>query len=473
MKADTKTLEKLLKKILRQERVDSAGLLDQWLGLGLPGTRVVIDTLNRRKGWENFLLWAESEPSIYESLVDLADRAGVSESGMLALKAAGIAGKEGETPRSQSLWVLQTVRSGAREDWPRAFELIRDDQDLLEGSVSLLEMEETPEVADFLTALLNVRLPGHQDQLIRKALYRLKQKGIQTRETPRVIPFSLLRERKEIFYYSQNISPFWNTLLYLRGTFGGYGELFVIEFEEGSHFKIVDQKGDVPVNQKVVQLMASALEDEMKKSGAPVRFVRISPPHARYFLQKSFELLPQEAVQGFRRYMGEGESQYPLADMNPAELLDDYAAEELFDSEDFYLWVLPKEQVQEVFQRLKDAENPVIILPDHQLEIKKKEVMSHELQRLFDERTRRIWALALEKAAFFLKESDAEHAGIAVGFARLLLDLTVAPEAIPFIWSLLEISLRIYSAEKEEQEEQNKSSLIMTPDEFERSLREP
>jgi hypothetical protein len=170
MKASDKEFGKIVKRIVRQEHISGGEVLRRWDALQDRGDRIVIETLNRLNGWEAFVLWSESELDIREKLHRLMDRAGISEAGVLALRSAGFLSDEGDTDRSRSLRILQNVRQGQNENWDPAAESMLKGSDLFEGTLQLLELEESPESALFLTQLLKKGITQEQERMVRKTL---------------------------------------------------------------------------------------------------------------------------------------------------------------------------------------------------------------------------------------------------------------------------------------------------------------
>jgi hypothetical protein len=104
-----------------------------------------------------------------------------------------------------------------------------------------------------------------------------------------------------------------------------------------------------------------------------------------------------------------------------------------------------------------------IILPEQQRHQQKAEIMDRAASEYFSPEKRPVWSLALQKAAYFLKEKDSEIAAMAFGFSQKL---------DPFAVFLLERSLEIRKAQIERKEkEEKRASLIMSPQEFQRSLK--
>ncbi len=469
MKPNEQNLERLLKKLIKQQPVSSADLLFHWQGLGDRGDRVVISTLNKQNGWEYFVLWGESEPEIKRKLKQISDHAGISEGAVLALKSSGLISADTESPRSQALWILQTVRKGLSEDWDRAISLLFQSQGFFEGTLSLLDLEESPQTALFLTKLLDARPSREQDQAIRKALYRFRQKGIEAPVREKMVVRAEMSQRAEIFLFAENRLPLWQPFFYYRST-GARGDWFFAEINEGKGFEIIQQQRDIRMNQKAMHRIADNYAGEFQKStGVPMTFTSMPPSHARYFLEKSFQRL--RGSEDFRKYMGEARKEDPSSGLNARTNLVSTDAVLLLNHNYFQLWLVEDDFLDGVFKRLEQIEEGPIILPEQQRRHQRSEALDQALHEYFSDDKRSCWALALEKASYFLKNSDPETASIAYGFSKQLSDLDSNIQSGAFANVLLERSLEIRKEQMARQKkEEKRSSLIVTPQEFERNL---
>lgn len=470
MRPNEQNFERLLKKLIKQQPVTSADLLFHWRGLGTRGDRILISMLNKMNGWESFLLWSESEPIAREQIVELSLLSGISEAGVLALKGAGMITGDGESPRAQSLWILQTVRSGPSEDWERAADLLFQNQDFFDGTLSLLELEESAHAAHFLSTLLEGRPSREQDQAIRKTLYRFRQKGI---DAPRKETQAITVEPDsptEIFLFAENRMPLWQPFFYYRAR-GARGDWFFSEINEGKTFEIIQQQRDIRINQKGMQGIADRYSGEFQKgTGVSMKFVPFSPVHAHHFLKKSFQLL--QGSEDFRKYLGERPSEDPAVDWNARTGLAQADAALLLQLEYFQLWLAEPELLDTLSERIKQIEEGPILLLEQQTRQQKTEAIENCIKEYLTVQKRKVWALALEKATYFLMHTDPDMAAISLGLSRKLVEPQSGGDGRdPFIDALVERSLAIREKQKAtEEQEAKRSSLIMTPQEFERTL---
>ena len=469
MKPNEQTLERILKKWIKQQEVSAVDLLFHWRGLDRRGDRIVISTLNRQNGWESFLLRSESEPDIRKQMEQMSGRAGISEAGVLALKSAGIIFDNAESDRSKSLWILQTVRRGFSEDWKTAAAMLIEDEDFLEGTLSLLEMEESIETARFLSGLLEDIPSRSHDQAIRKILYKFRQKGIEVPSVQEPPPIVAEPQRPEIFLFAENRLPLWQPFFYYRSA-GARGDWFFAEINEGKLFEIIQQQRDIRINQKGMQRIADNYAGEFQKgTGVKLAFVSFPSMQGRYFLEQSFKVL--RGADDFRKYLGEAPVEDPTEAWETRSNLSITDAATLLSHEYFQLWLMEEEFLAPVFERLNQIEQGPIILPEQQRRQQKAEAMDHLLTDYFTGEKRDVWALALKKAAFFLKNTDPEIASLAIGFSRQISDQERSVEKDPFINILIERSLEVRQKQVDRhKQEEKQSSLIITPQEFEKSL---
>jgi hypothetical protein len=467
MKPNEQNLERLLKKWIKQQAVPAAELLFHWRGLGKRGDRIVINTLNRQNGWESFLIWSESESDIRKQLEEMSNSAGISEAGVLGLKSAGLISDGAESPRSKSLWLLQTVRKGASDDWDAAAALLLQNEDFFEGTLSLLELEESVEIALFLSKVLEFRPSRTQDQAIRKTLYRLRQKGIQAPEQEQQRPILVEQERSEIFLFAENRLPLWQPFFYYRSG-GARGDWFFAEINEGKVFEIVQQQRDIRMNQKAMQRIADNYAGEFQNgTGVKMTFQPTPANHARYFLDQSFAFL--RGADDFQTYIGKTAGEDPFTESETRAECSATDAAALLVHEYFQLWMIDEEFLDSVFKRLNQIEQGPIILPEQQRRQQKAEAMDQSLKEYFSGERRLVWALALKKAAYFLKNTDSEIASLSLGFSRQLSAGAREVQREPFLNILTERSLEFRRKQIERQEQEQKgSSLIVTPQEFEK-----
>ena len=102
--------------------------------------------------------------------------------------------------------------------------MLKED-DFFESTLALLELEESNRTVSFLTKLLEQNPGREKDQSIRKALYRLRQKGFEPprREIPVI---TVEPDRSEIFLLAENRLPFWQAFFTIAAPAGVIGFLW-------------------------------------------------------------------------------------------------------------------------------------------------------------------------------------------------------------------------------------------------------
>jgi len=461
MKAGEKKLEKLLKEILRGKPVMPGDLLFHWTRLGHAGDRALIRVLNRQHGWPMFIRWASSDNIVTTKLESLVEQAGIPEEALEPLLQIGIEPAGADSPRKGAIWIREAAAAGRKEDWDRARSWMTHDPDLFEGVIDLLE--EIPDAAPFLASLLPEHLSDRQDHLVRKALYRFEQRGVETRSSKGVS-----WAERELFVFGENVLPLWQPILYFRthSPFTDLGDLYVIHVQEGRDFEPPEKRDDIRINSAGLLKLAEEYSRNVEtRGGIKISFHSVSPNHARYFLRKSAALLKgtpgTRNIQDFLKFIGSGETEDPLEKLTPA------SGGSIPEAAFFRSWILNPEDLDDYFQRLNATENGPILLTGSNLTEIKLAAGLEAFRKYFDGRNRSLWALAFEKAAFFLRRSEPEPAKSALSVARSLGNVDVPAEEIRALAILWERSIEYASKLKKAQADQEKrESLIMTPEEF-------
>jgi hypothetical protein len=131
----------------------------------------------------------------------------------------------------------------------------------------------------------------------------------------------------------------------------------------------------------------------------------------------------------------------------------------------FSSWFLDPDDVRPYAEAIKEAEKSHIVLTPQQKDARLSSLYREALEGLFPEQQRLLWKRRLEETAYILWKQGREHeASLAV---RAALDLTTPFSPIdpnPFCWNLLLKSLYgLLETERGEREQEEQSSLIVTP----------
>jgi hypothetical protein len=131
----------------------------------------------------------------------------------------------------------------------------------------------------------------------------------------------------------------------------------------------------------------------------------------------------------------------------------------------FSTWFIPKEEVQEYASSIKDAEDSRIVLTADQKDGRINDIYMTALHDIFPEHKRLVWKKRLEEMAYILLQTGRDkEARLALCAAVDLQKPFGSVESNPFIWNLLLKSIYVLiGSDGQETEEKEKSSLIITP----------
>lgn len=446
MKSDLKKLERLLRKIEKGQDVPEQELLLHCESQS--ANDAIIQSLSQRETKDAFTRWAENKPAVASRLPGLIAAA------------------------SKASAIRDTVRDGQKTDWQKLRLQMIEEPEIFGSAVGLLELLATPSAVSFLTTLLEEPLDRLHDQTVRRALYRMKQKGIAS-ERPGGPPRQTARE---LFSLGENRLARWQPMLYFRAhsAFTDTGDLFVLQLEEGRHFGPVEQRRDVQIDAQGLEQLAERYSESLEKqSGMKIGFHAAPSAHARYLLQQSARLLEGSAgergIGDFLKFIGDETGEYPF------EAFRSYAgytpdlqqASAVLEIPYFTHWVFTTEELTGFVSDLEKLEQGPIVLPPAKIMEMRHAAGSTWLKEYFDAKNRAVWGLSFAKAAFFLRGSDFYHAQCAWILSQALEDTETPIENIPAAAFLLEKSASLILQEKKKQDEKEKeTSLIMSPAEF-------
>jgi hypothetical protein len=432
MKPEQKKLERLLRRIAKGEDVSEQEMLSHWRGLA--GDHEFLRFINKAGG-EAFSGWAEDKPAAAEKFRLLQNA---------LARAKGIPGN--------------SLLSETLED-PLIF-------------VAAVELLEQFGNVSALTTLLEEPFGREQHQIIRKAIYRLKQKGI----TPSEATSTQYQSPREMFVFGENRLARWQPIFYFRAhsAYTEAGDLFVLQLEEGRHFGPAEQRRDVQMDSKSLLELADRYSEGLERqSGMKIGFHPMDPTHARFFLQKSAGLLKEtageRAISDFLKFIGDGTAEDPFIKFERKEgyVPDLQQASAVLEAPYFLHWVFITDELSEFITELEKMEQGPIVLPPAKLLEMRHAAANRWIEKYFDAKNRAVWSLAFAKAAYFLHDSDFYHAQSAWSISEALQDAETRIDRIPAVAFLLERSVKLILQEKKKQDEQEKqTSLIMSPAEF-------
>lgn len=442
MKPDPKKLDRWLRKVGKREAVSQQNVVTNW------SDEAAIRILIRNNLWDAVEAWASDKPEVREKLMPL----------------------QGAFTRAVAIG----SRIEEKSEWPQLQKELLEDERLFAAAVELLESAATTQAATFITTLLVENPSDAQKQMMRKALYRLKERGIAAQTATASI--GIAPNFREFFVFGENRLSRWHPMFYYRPetAFLERGDLFILQLEEGRQFGIAEQRRNVEINPDGLRQLAERYSQSLEQqSGMRIDFHLLAPEHARYFLQKSGELLRgspgERGITDFFKFIGSGEVKDPLEPFSNYNgyVPDLQQASSVLEVPYFAHWVFTTSELTGFIEETQKLEQGPIVLPPAKLREMQHAAATKWVNEYFNERNRRIWALAFGKAAFFLKDLDFYNAQCAWKLSTALQDPEVPSDTIPAIGYLLEKSTNLILQEKKkEQEKERATSLIVTPAEF-------
>jgi hypothetical protein len=443
MKPDERTLEKLLKRILKGEAVDLTLLANHWRGLGRSGDQIVIRALNRADAWGSFGNYASQQPDVQE----LAQRV--------------------EALRLQATRFVQEIDLQRQTGWQNLQDQILADEDLFDTVMVLFETSNSESAAEFVNSLLDRTFNKEKETRLRKLLYHFRQKGIRLE-----VESAASESVRELFFFGENKLPLWQPMLYFRphSAFASNGDLLILRIIEGSETAPAEQQRNIALNQTSMKQLADRYSAQLSRQlGIEIQFHNVEVAHARYLLRCSSELITEssgaKSLQDFLKFIGPEPAQNPFEALNKSEA---FATADLFLREPYFShWTLNPHHIEEYLTQLAEQEKGPIILTGSSLAAKKMEIRSSAFQKVFTTQERSIWGFAFQKAGFYLRKSNAELSASAMHWAEQLQNTELKPEDIEIARVLFDRTVETaIKQQKARQEEERKTSLIMTPDEF-------
>lgn len=131
----------------------------------------------------------------------------------------------------------------------------------------------------------------------------------------------------------------------------------------------------------------------------------------------------------------------------------------------FSTWHIANQEVEKYASRITETQNSKIVLTPDQKEAQLNNIYRDALEELFPEDKRFLWKRRLEEMAYILLKTGKQDEARASLSAALDLNNPFSPiDPSPFIWNLLAKSIQILlETDREKKEEEQKTSLIVTP----------
>jgi hypothetical protein len=331
----------------------------------------------------------------------------------------------------------------------------------------------TPSTAQLLQQMIAEADDKAVAKSIKRALYKLRQRGVIWEEKPtKDKPILQPIKHPEAQGYLGAIDSMGSRIILAAKPQPLRGFLTV--------FSIVnDLEGiqDFTVREFSKKGLAEFIEGSLSSEDFPV----VSAPGA-YCMQllkeassvtsEASKPLPpgyHDAVNEFRNMPWDGFYPIIYQFINEEEVKDQvYLLKEsvkLHEIMPFSTWFIPKGEVQEYASSIVDAEKSRIVLTADQKDGRINAIYMRALHDIFPEHKRLVWKKRLEEMAYILLETGRDkEARLALCAALDLQNPFSSSEPNPFIWNLLLKSIYVLiGSEQEEAEEKEKSSLIITP----------
>jgi len=309
---------------------------------------------------------------------------------------------------------------------------------------------------------------------VRRSLYRLAQRGIEVPpEQPAPGPAPVLSTPPE--GYLSPVDGRGDQLLWLvKRRPGGLGTLFaVVNDPRGLHeidFSITTRK-------RLKSLRASLAKEH------EVHLVEADWRYCDFLIYRAFRWAQSRNAPMKGDYAAQRAQllkEPPPEDMPPLVLskLDAHAiraddrlvatSEELLHEKELGTWILDEETIRPYLEELQGIKDSPLVLSEVQQKDRFEACVARAVVELFDGERREIYTRRLQEMAYFLLVTDREEQArraLAVSFA--LSQSSNGGSGIPFCEALARGSVALWSSVAEEQEtQQRKSSLVVTPRQF-------
>ncbi len=279
---------------------------------------------------------------------------------------------------------------------------------------------------------------------------------------------------RELFFFGENRLALWQPVLYFNphSAYSSTGDLLVLRILEGVECAPFEQQPNLTLNQTSMAQIAERYSGQLASQlGLQMKFQPVAPAVARYLLRGSVQLISDvnqaRPLNDLLKFIG------PEPAENPFEKLQESPAGEVLNSDlllrDPYFahWMLNPHEVEEYLERLTQLEKGPIILTGGPLMAKQQELREELLRKIFSAKQRAVWAFAFRKAAFYLRETNSVLSSVAIFYAKQLEDESLPAESLDVGRALFDRAVAIaQTQQKAKQEEEQKSSLIVTPDQF-------
>ena len=331
----------------------------------------------------------------------------------------------------------------------------------------------TPSTAQLLTQMIAEAEDKAVAKAIKRALYKLRQRGVTWEEKPSGDK-PILRPLKQVEAqgYLGPIDSMGSRIILaakpqpLRGFLTVFS---IVNDLEGIYDFTVRELSKKGLGEFVESGLSS--EDFPVVSAPGAYCIHLIKDASSVTGAASKPLPPgyHNAVDEFRNISWDGPCPIIYQFINEEEVRDQVhllkESAKLHNIVPFSTWFIPKEEVQEYASNVKDAEDSRIVLTADQKDERINNICMRALHDIFPEHKRLVWKKRLEEMAYILLQTGRDkEARLALCAAVDLQKPFSSFEPNPFIWNLMLKSIYVLiESDQEETEEKEKPSLIITP----------
>lgn len=373
--------------------------------------------------------------------------------------------REIETAQSQNVTVEEILKNTS--------EYLKQEPCLTIHIIEALARIPTPETAQLLIGIMGKLDEKQVIKSIKRTLYKLKQKGVRWEEkAPKDEPILRPPKPAEPQGYLGAIDSTGSRIIVTARSQPLRGLLVV--------FSIVnDLEGIQQFNLK--EFSKKGFKEFVKSSLSSADFPIVDTPGAYCIhILKEASSLHQGLSKPLPRGYHDAEKEFKdITWDEPAPIIYQYIKEDeikdrphlLKDSVNlhkimpFSAWFLNAQELQKYASSITEAQQSKIVLRPDQKEARLNAIYRDALQELFPEDKRFLWKRRLEEMAYVLLKTGKEDEARTSLSAAIDLNNPFSPiDPNPFIWNLLLKSIYILiEGDYEEKEEEEKTSLIVTP----------
>jgi hypothetical protein len=279
---------------------------------------------------------------------------------------------------------------------------------------------------------------------------------------------------RELFFFGENRLALWQPVLYFNphSAFSSTGDLLILRILEGQECAPLEQQPNLALDRTSMAQIAERYAAQLEKQlGLQMKFHPVAPAAARYLLSGSTKLIsePNRArpLMDLLKFIGAEPVENPFTALQESLGGEVVGIEHLLRDPYFAHWMLNPHDIQEYLEQLTQLEKGPIILTGAPLLAKQQELKENSLHKVFSAKERDVWAYAFRKAAYYLRETNPLLSGVSIFYAKQLEDLNISIENLDVGRALFERAVNIaQTQQKAKQEEERKSSLIVTPDQL-------